>query len=105
MSYEQGEGYGNPGETWSRLGCLGWLFAAGAGFIAGVMGAAFANGALHWNGFWSFVVGIACFVGGASGVASLKRKMTTRNVYWCPQCGVETDPSYRICRSCGRVKE
>ncbi len=37
MSYEQGEGgYGNPpGETWSRLGCLGWLFAAGAGFIAG----------------------------------------------------------------------
>lgn len=23
----------------------------------------------------------------------------------CPNCGVRTDPSFRVCRSCGRVKE
>lgn len=27
---------------------------------------------------------------------------TTRAV--CPHCGVDTDPQFRVCRSCGRVK-
>ena len=33
------------------------------------------------------------------------RRVTTRRIPICPHCGVRTDARFRICRSCGRVKD
>ncbi|UTT59092.1 hypothetical protein [Cellulosimicrobium cellulans] len=34
----------------------------------------------------------------------LHRRLVQRPAYWCPRCGVQTDPRFDICRACGRVK-
>lgn len=36
-------------------------------------------------------------------VKAMKR-LTLRRVPLCPHCGVTTEPTFRICRNCGRVK-
>ena len=38
------------------------------------------------------------------GELRLNRRLTQRKVPICPHCGAQTDPAFRICRSCQRVK-
>jgi hypothetical protein len=53
---------------------------------------------------WAIALWVGLFVAAVAAVAVISRKITTHRVFWCPHCGVVTDPRFRICRACGRVK-
>lgn len=50
--------------------------------------------------FAAWVVGMALWVA----LGKLHTAVTRRRVPVCPHCGADTDLQFRICRTCGRVK-
>lgn len=84
-----------------KPGCLLWaVFFVVASFVA-----AFPAGLLRLAspdvGLWSYPVFLIVLMWAQ---ARLLARVTQRHVPICPHCGVATDTTFRVCRSCGRVK-
>lgn len=88
-----------------RPGCLLWGF-----FL--VVGLCCASGLAQWmqeqgwvgDGLLQSLAIMVITLLVAFGLARLFRALTSRTRRVCPHCGVVTDPTFRVCRSCGRVK-
>lgn len=97
-------GYGHSELRYRPLGCFGWIGALLLGSllatIVGMMLVGFGVRSVEWV-LVTWVAVTACVV---AVTLRINRKMTTYRVFWCAQCGVVTDPRFRVCRSCGRVK-
>lgn len=109
-------GYGITGTTWKRPG----LFAALVITIASWCVAPFVLGPVAGIALWiaealgaltpevGNTIGAFALCAGVIGMPilgfRLYRRATTRPAWWCDRCGVRTDPTFDICRSCGRVK-
>lgn len=98
--------YGLPTQVEGRAGCLATLAATAAALVCGLclMGAAVAFADVSstgWQLFW-FAAGTAA---GWVGVRSWSAGRRTVVVYQCPHCGAQTDPAFRVCSACHRVKE
>jgi hypothetical protein len=104
--------FGTPGHTWKRLGCLGWIVAFAIASSVAVIPTALISEPLirltHMD------VGTATAVRFGTLLCALVlclwltswayRRITRQPAFWCQSCGVQTDPQFRICRACGRVK-
>lgn len=84
-----------------KPGCLLWAVF----FVVAVFVAAFPGGLLRLAfpalGYWPFGVLVVVLMWLQ---ARLMRRLTQRQIAICPHCGVATDTTFRVCRSCGRVK-
>lgn len=86
---------------YSRPGCFGWLaFSLIALCLAGIPKRLVAN-VSPTAGWVVYVVSVVLIVWG---LTALLRVSTSTHRAVCPHCGVDTDPQFRVCRSCGRVK-
>lgn len=85
--------------TWRTPGCAGWGLLVLVSFVVMVLPAALIYSVTDW--LWQLPVLVAL---GALALSRLWRRATTRVIPICPLCGVDTDPGFRVCRSCGRVK-
>ena len=107
--------YGIPGVVWRRPGCFMIALILVVGWFIGVVvaatlnfGVAAAGDALGVSqdaiGWIVMAVQIAVPVAVIWLGFRLHRRLVQRPAYWCPRCGVQTDPRFDICRACGRVK-
>lgn len=94
---------------YQRPGCLGWtiifimatcLAYVPAAVVAMALPDADDSVLVVWVGF-AYVVSVGLVMWG---LARLLRWVSTTYRAVCPHCGVNTDPQFRVCRSCGRVK-
>lgn len=84
-----------------KPGCLLWaLFFVIASFVAAFPAGLLRLASARW-GYLTFAVLVVVLMWLQ---ARLMRRLTQRHVPICPHCGVATDPTFRVCRSCGRVK-
>ncbi|MCG7284801.1 hypothetical protein MHY85_02290 [Cellulomonas sp. ACRRI] len=97
-------GHGHSELRYSPLGCFGWIGALLLGFLLATPLAmtAFTLGEWSWN--WALILWVSLVSAVVAVVLRINQKTTTHRVFWCPRCGVVTDPAFPICRSCGRVK-
>lgn len=104
--------YGQPGYTWRRLGCFGWIVCVALGAIVSVVPAGLLSRLIIEVGSLTIeaasvvrvVLSWASAIGCVWALAWAYRRITRRPAHWCQNCGVVTDPTYRVCRACGRVK-
>ncbi len=96
--------FGARGVTWRRLGCFGRIVVAVLALFLGSVPAGLVAAALNLGSNGSVPVLIASVVAVGWGLSRLYRRATSRPAFWCQHCGVRTDPRYRVCRACGRVK-
>jgi len=82
--------------TWKRPNVVVWGAILWISLMVSSIALAFGD---PW--WW---LGVPIFVGSAWAQARLYRKFTTRRIPICSQCGVRTDPRFRVCSACGRVK-
>ncbi|MCG7286382.1 J domain-containing protein [Cellulomonas sp. ACRRI] len=104
--------YGSPGHTWKRLGCLRWIVAFVLASSVAALPAALIAEPVIWlthmqQGpattvrFGTLMVCLALCLWGASWTYG---RIARKPAFWCQSCGVRTDPQFRVCRACGRVK-
>lgn len=109
-------GYGITGTTWKRPGLfMAIVIVIGSWCVAPVVLGPAAGIAL-WiaDAFGALTPSVGNTIGAAAMLVGaiggpvlgfrLYRRVTTRPAWWCDRCGVRTDPTFDICRSCGRVK-
>lgn len=104
--------FGAPGHTWRRLGCLGWVLAFAVASSVAVVPAALISEPLirltHMDVGTATAVRFGALLGALVACLWLTswayRRITRQPAFWCQSCGVQTDPRFRICRACGRVK-
>lgn len=91
-----------PSRTYyQRPGCLGWTaFFFIALCFAGIPSWLVASS----NPEAERIVYLLSVVLIMWGLSRLFRLATSTTRAVCPHCGVDTDPQFRVCRSCGRVK-
>ncbi|SDS12512.1 hypothetical protein SAMN04489860_0852 [Paraoerskovia marina] len=108
--------YGIRGTTWRQPGCFATVLIV----LAAISLAPIASGLLGSLILWvwrltttpetvdvamMYLSIFAVFAGGFVWAGfRIHRHLTARTVFWCPRCGVTTDPRFEICRACGRVK-
>lgn len=89
---------------WRSPGCLAGLFYLGVAVVAGFAVLTVVASNMENPGTWLFWLAGAVGLGVFSGLCWLHTRATRQQVPICPHCGVSTDPRFRICRACGRVK-
>lgn len=98
--------YGLPVQVQGRGGCLSSLGALAAAVVCGLLALGVVVAFFHvsstgWQLFWL----VAGMTAGWLGVRAWAADRRTVVVWRCPHCGAGTDPSFRVCSSCHRVKE
>jgi hypothetical protein len=84
-----------------KPGCLlGGIFFIVAFSLSSIPGELFRSLVPSW-GHWPYLAFIVLLIWLQAG---LFQWVTRRRVPVCPHCGVATDMTFRVCRSCGRVK-